>query len=220
MKLCRMLGVGSVFAAICGFLSAPSMAQVDPVLALSFGESAIDLEGATPSSEIVWFSIASESSDYASTTVPRFSVSAADVGGNANFEMPNGVPPHSIWVAVDMTTGVYALATPGDYPLRTASLASDALKVGKSDKVDQLAIPRSDLHVLLVRSSVGAWVGRFSEGAPDDADGVADGVLTAELAGFRALGDSPVAPDAYANGDLIIAIDPINMEVMVLRVRQ
>ncbi len=220
MKVCRSLVVLAALAAVCVPPISPLAAQVVPELAFSFEESVIYLEDATPGGEVVWFSIASESSDYASTTVPRFSVSSADALGSANFELPDGVPPHSIWAAVDLTTGAYALAAPGDYPLRLAAFPSDALKVGKNDQVDQLAIQRSDLHILVTRSRVGAWVGRFSEGAPDDTDGAADGVLTAELVGFRALGESPVAPDAYADGDLVIAIDPINMEVMILRVQE
>lgn len=213
--ICSIASVASVLCAPC----TSSRAALAPALSLSFEESAVVVEGASPGGEIVWFSIASESADYSSTTVPRSAVSTTDILGSATFEVEGTVPPHSIWAAVDATTGVLALATPGGYPLREFAIEAGAIRSDRSGKVSLLSTSRTDLHLLLVRPGTGAWIGRFSEGAADDSDGAADGVLTSSLSNLRALGDTRQLPDEFRAGDLVVAVDPINMEVTTIRLQ-
>ncbi len=53
-------------------------------------------------------------------------------------------------------------------------------------------------------------------GAGGDADGQSDGAISAELKAFRPVGRSAAAPAAFAQADLIIAIDPFTLEYSIL----
>lgn len=218
MKPCRTVAFAALSALFFSHLSTPLSAQVVVSYECVFGESEVSLVGLPPGGTVVWFSIASELGGYASTTVPHAGVSAADVAGTATFVVEGGVPPHSIWAGVEVATGSYTLCVPGDYPLRQFAISPDALKVGRSKLLDMLALNRSELYILLVRPGEGGWSARVGEGAPDDADGQADGVVTAELSQFRNVDGEALAPEAYEDDDVVIAIDPIRMEVLSLRV--
>jgi hypothetical protein len=192
--------------------------ELEP-LALTFEDRSVVVDGASPGGDVVWFSIASESSLYVSTTVPRSRVGAADASGRASFELEEAMPPRSIWAAVDLASGAFGIATPQGYPLRKSDLAAGAIKQDPTGRASLLAATWTDLHLLVVRPGQGSWLGRFSEGAPDDADGALDGVVTAALPSLRSLGASARVPDEFAIGDVIIAIDPIEMVVVSFRLQ-
>lgn len=213
--------VVTLVAISAAFGSARSLAgaqQIAP-LKITFEERSIRVEGASQRGEVVWFSVASESSDYASTTVPRSGSTFVDPTGAATFELQGPVPPHSIWAAVDLATGAFALGAPAGYPLRQSALEPGAIHANPSGRISWLRADRSDLHLLLVRPGVGSWTGRFSEGSPDDADKESDGILNAGLDQLRAIGESGPVPDEFKVRDVLIAIDPIQMDVISFRLQ-
>ncbi|MEO8277237.1 MAG: hypothetical protein ABI639_13570 [Thermoanaerobaculia bacterium] len=200
-------------------VASPLTAQPEPTLAIAFGESSIRIEGASRSGEVVWFSIASESSGYASTTVPRSGSGSADARGVATVDLEDRIPPHSIWAAVDLASGAFALATPETYPLRRSALNPEAIQADSSGRSRWLHANRSDLHLLLVRPGVGAWVGRFSDGSSDDADLETDGNLIADLGNLRPVGNTRSILEEFRGGDVLIGIDPLQMDVISFRLQ-
>jgi hypothetical protein len=99
------------------------------VPALVFSDQAIQAQGMTPGGSVVWFGIGREVQEYAETLSDHQDVTVADAQGQATVRVAPAVPQHSLWVAVDLGTGRYAMAAPPLFPLRTFALGPAAVSV-------------------------------------------------------------------------------------------
>lgn len=63
-------------------------------------------------------------------------------------------------------------------------------------------------------AEAGAWGGSFGDGGDDDADGALDGGIEAPIERLRAIGASPpLPPSELRPGDVVIAVDPVTLEI-------
>jgi hypothetical protein len=138
-----------------------------------------------------------------------------DKDGVVEWKLGRPVPAQSMWAAVDVETGEFAVATPGDYPLRRIAVPANALGGSRREGVDALVAQwRSLVEILLVRPGEGAWVltaGADAEG--DEDDDRDNGRLATPLEDLKPLGTSPPPPKKIAPKDVLVVMDPDTMEL-------
>lgn len=185
-----------------GFVALVSLLLTAPLCALTFSwtPGAPKVEGASLGGSVAFLAVARERrADYSRVTVVRESAAAsADLvaipweGGE--------VPLHSVWIAIDETTGALALSSPGS---------------PEGPRPDLVTIPPGEttitmkgrwLEVLIVRAGVGRWGGTVTDGSASDLDGLVDDTIRFNLAGLERLA-GPAEATAGSPGDLVVTID-------------
>jgi hypothetical protein len=209
MTLCRAALLSTLVLFPAGLLAQPSPS-------LTFEPAAVVASGVTPKGKVVWFSVAREIADYAATVVRRDEVVEDEDGdGKVRLEVGRPVPVQSVWIAVDLASGAFAVAVPEGS--RVSEIPQPGRNPGRGEpgKPAWVETDRRYLELAVVRPSVGAWAFTLADGGPDDEDGAADGSLTASLARMRGLGVSPAAPDRLSPRDVVAVVDPNRMQYYV-----
>ena len=192
-------------------LAAAAQPAPPPAPAISFDAGGVTATGVTPKGRVVWFSVAREFFRHSLTIVPRQEIVTDDDGdGAVRFQLEGEVPEQSYWFAVDLESGAYALAAPAGYEVRRADLPERALPA----ELNHLELDRAFVYAVLVRPKVGAWRLRAGDGGESDQDGEPDGTLRAALQSLESLGASPPPPEKLAPGDLLLVIDPNEMQIL------
>ena len=189
---------------------------------LTFGVQGVSGSGFSPGGQVVWLAAARVVAEDYFLTLSRFqSVTTADAGGVARYDLGRPLPPSSVWLAVDLTTGAYSLATPSGAPPRLAALPT--LRVGTGATSDLVEDRRQQISALLVRPGVGAWELTVGDGGAADEDGAGDGHLQFSLARMNPLAQAPAntssapaAPDRLASQDLLVILGADRLEVSFL----
>ena len=167
-----------------------------------------------------WWSsgVAREVADYAETLVRREAVVTADATGAARYEIGRAVAPQSVWVAVDLATGGTAAAAPAGFELVESDFRGRGVLRGLLSDADGLEDARPFLEVLLVRPGAvgGAWGASVGDGGAADEDGAGDGKLRVSLARLRPVGSSGAAPERFAPGDTVAAIEPRSLQLTLV----
>jgi hypothetical protein len=178
----------------------------------------VTVQGLTPGGGVAWFSVWHETVDYSSRYSRRELLDGADRQGTARFPLTEQSPEEAIWIAVDLTSGAYALATPEGFTIQRVVPQSAASR-RPGDAPDQIVDHRAFLEGLLVRPGEGggAWGFTGGDGGAIDDDGANNGRLVISLDRTRPLGTSPAPPAKLADGDLWFVIDPLKMTVSVQR---
>lgn len=204
----------AVLLSIAILFPAELLAQTSPSLA--FEPAAVVASGVTPKGKVVWFSVARELADYAATIVRRDQVVEDEDGdGKVRLEVGKPVPVQSVWIAVDLTSGAFAVAVP------EGSIASEMPQPGRNPgrgeagKPEWVEVDRQYLELAVVRPGLGAWALTLGDGGGADEDGATDGSITASLARMRSLGASPAAPDRFSPRDVVAVVDPNRMQYYV-----
>lgn len=150
---------------------APATAAGAP--AITFGKQGLTATGATSGGTVVWFGLAQEVVAY-EPSYTRYQLAVpADGAGNAVLDLGKPVPRRSLWVAVDLASGAYAIAAPAGFPLVQTDLPAAAL-TSRSTAADQLADEADGSDLLFVRPGQGAWAalvgrgGQLDEGLPGE----------------------------------------------------
>lgn len=187
---------------------------------IMFDPMAVIVADVTPHGQVALFSVARESGDFAPIVARREAILSDDDGdGRVQFALPKGVAFRSVWVAVDLTSGEFAAATPASFPLRELKLASGKFKAGLKGKQDSFEFPTHFLEVFVARPGVGAWVGSSADGDDNDDDGPANGSVSTSLEHMKPVGSSPTPPDEFRDGDVVVVIDPSELQVGVVQIK-
>src|ERR1700730_8901214 len=190
-------------------------AQAKPPLpAIMIDGQSLLITGLTPGAQAAWMGIGRATDTYSSPVVSRHGIALADGTGRLRLDLGVPIPPRSLWVAVDLATGAFQTAAPGGAKpdLRSPPASKLHHQAGKADAFEDT---RSMLEVFLVRKGTGAWTLWLSDGSERDEDGAADGHIRFSLDQMKPLGGSPPAPAKSAAGDLLVAIDPQRLDVVV-----
>lgn len=136
-----------------------------------------------------------------------------DGDGSVSWELPAsegrppGPAPRSVWLAVDLANGEWAVASPASYPTGDLPLGS-----GVGLAAWGFIQPGGFLELLWVRPgeevSAGVWAGAVGDGGASDADGDQNGSLRVTPGAFVAVESSAPPPPALAAGDVLIAVRP------------
>lgn len=195
-------------------LSAQPAPLPPPVIV--FEEQALVASGVTPGGKVVWFGVAREVEDYSASVVRRDQVTADEDGdGKVRFELDRPVPALSVWIAVDLASGVWTAATPQGSYAREMPQPGRNPDRGEPGRPEWVETGRRYLEMAVVRPGEGVWALTLGDGGGDDGDGQVDGRITATLARMRALGGGPGAPDRFSPGDVVAVVDPNRMEYSV-----
>src|SRR5215470_18716370 len=112
-RIAAAWAVGLLLAAARAGGQAPTLAPT-----LVFSDQAIQAKGMSAGGSVVWFGIGSEVREYAETLSEHQDVTVADAQGQSILDVSPTVPRRSLWVAVDLETGLFALAAPPAFPVR------------------------------------------------------------------------------------------------------
>ncbi|HEV7669330.1 MAG TPA: hypothetical protein VGS22_12465 [Thermoanaerobaculia bacterium] len=198
---------------------APLVAQKRPPAPprWTFFSRSASLSGLTPGAKITWFSISREFYDYGlSIRLRNGTATDLDNDGQEKIEIDGDLSPASIWAAVDIATGAFALATPSGRPIDLVAIhGNPRSSLHKIDFED-----RDYLYAFLVRPNVGAWWARIGDGGPDDEDGESNRRIELPLAVMAPFEGSPAPPDRIDRDDFVFAIDPNRLEVFAAGVRE
>lgn len=194
-------------------------ARSDP-LRMTVSNTQIIVENASTGRDVLLFtaSLASSGGVLIETTGAKiFSDSKGD--GRITYTRPTPVPLRSIWIAVDLDSGRYAIASPAHYTVNTSQL-SDKLLRSDADGLSGILDARM-LHaeMVIARAHAGAWRLVAADGSATDADRNHNGKLSLNFGDAVAVpGTKEAAPKRLKKDDLIFVIDPERMELFVAQV--
>lgn len=192
-------------------------------LEIVISEHEVEASGVTAGGEVAWLTVWRELDEHYSTRVTLLdrTIVDEDRDGAVTLEVDRPVPPLSVWVAVDGTSGEVAVRTPEGVRLRWAPEDSVRRK-GPHVEVD-LKRP----EVILVRPGVGAFRARVADGARDDAGARGDARVELSPAAFRRAvpkrgppgpPTSVPLPQRFEPGDVLVAVDMRTLEVVLAEV--
>ena len=164
---------GLAALAVLGALAAPAWSQPPPAAgpSLVISAAAVTAAGMTPGGDVVWLAMVRKVVEYEAVYLRRQGVTPADAKGVAQLPLAEAetvVPPQSIWIAIDLKTGAYAMASPAGFSPLPFDLAPDALNVRGDALADQLVDVADHAEILLVRPGKGAWGKGIGRGGADD----------------------------------------------------
>lgn len=186
---------------------------------LDFEEGRVSMTGGTPGGEVVLFLAAHDQMDVVVAEVQRAAIVRDDDGdGRVVFDLYPRVPKFAVWLAVDLRSGQYAVS-------RTPSWSIEAGEEPGSPvlerQVEGAAVVRGrgrQLTSLVVRPGVGAWRARVADGHAADRDGERDGAVSLSLSEHSPLAASPAAPPVLQHGDVVLIVNPQDLQFGVVRV--
>lgn len=142
-----------------------------------------------------------------------------DGDGTVTFAPLGGVAFRSIWVAVDLNSGANVVAAPEEFELTNETIASADLQFDANNLIAGLEQHRRSVELLVVRPGDGAWVLRATDGGALDQDQLRNGQLTIAFADAQPLDSSfTSAPSTLRGADVVIAFDPVKLQVRTLAV--
>jgi hypothetical protein len=194
--------------------SAPGWAEVE----VSFGDSAVHAEGLTSGGTAVVFAVA-RTRDGWLRRVSQFALPVAvDASGSASVELPEAVPPMSIWAVADLATGEVGVGFPeGMEGLPLLEDDGTPMTVGLVVSGRILA-GVAEADILVVRPGVGAWRLHVGDGGLSDEDGFPNGALQVQLANMIPMIEGSGPLHGVRPGDSIVLIDPREMAYLAERV--
>lgn len=207
-----------VFALVA--LCASPLVATPPEPAVSFSTEGPVASGMTAGGQLILLGVSKEYDDGVRRLVrSEAALTDSDQDGSVELDLGKEVSPQSVWIAVDLESGGYAVDGPDEAILTTLPLTGEEVQ-SSSNEADELVIEgRWSLHVLLVRPEVGAWLASVTDGGVDDADGVGDGVVHFPLDRLEPLDGSPALnPPNVASGDVLLAVAPESLETIVGRI--
>lgn len=216
MRVCRLL----TLLILPPLLAQPVEGQSSPEPKITFEESALSVTGVPAGGTVVWFGVERRVDEEFSTEVaPHYALEPVQVDGTARLELEKPVVHSSLWVAVDLASGAYAVAVPEGYRIASASLLPHS-SPGEGDLSDGILDERPYVFGLVVRPGVGAWQYSGGDGGRYDSDGVVNGqsrFALEDLLDLPGASESLTPPDRSASQDLWVVIDPRRMEISVLK---
>jgi len=194
--------------------------QVEAAPTITFQTESVEIGGLTPGGQLALYGVAHEfSREY--PTIQRWARQLRDdrLEGRATFDLGHAIPEQSLWVAVDLATGLVASASPRAVLLHPAEFRGDGVTSGPGGPGTVFRSEGRLVDLFLVRPGAGAWLLVTGDGGGRDTDGVSDGSVSALLVDFAAVGESPATPHAFVAGDIVVVVDPRSLDFSVLPVR-
>jgi hypothetical protein len=212
----------ATIVAVLGILLAPLVAEGQgkspEKTSVRFEQKSIVVEGVNPGREILLFGVWHQPIPH-STSVRRWDRIAADEDrdGKVVFTFDADIPFRSIWAAVDMHGGEFVVASPEGFDLRTNPLPGGAMKKAGDDVV-ALDFESYSADWLVVRGGAGAWRYDARQNDPLTDESPDGSVIRVDPAKFTAVAGKAPAPKVLTPGDLILLIDPFELNFYFAKV--
>jgi hypothetical protein len=209
------LGLSFFLAALWGS-AAPASAQVPTGPSLAVSAQAVTATGMTPGGAVVWLGMARKVVEYEAIFARRQGVVQADALGTAQVPLAEAVPLQSIWVAVDLKTGLYATASRAGFSPRAFALGAGALEVRGAGLADRLLDAADYGEVLLVRPGKGAWGKTIGRGGAADESDPSEPTYKLSFDKLEAVSAADgAAPGKLSPRDLVFVLHPQAMGLAV-----
>jgi hypothetical protein len=140
----------------------------------------------------------------------------SDGDGTVTFQVEKGVPSRSVWIAVDLVTGDYSVSAPEGYPVRLMQPPAKLVRKGNVGQMNRWVHELYRLNLLLVRPGTGAWAFLATKGGYGDDEKTQAPGFSTSLKYFLPLTQDAPALHNFRRGDVVVAIDPINLEYYAL----
>lgn len=219
MVIVRPAAVGFLLFHAAVALSAAPEEAPSVGLDLSVEGSRIEIDGVSPSGQIILLGIAHE------PLLGAFQLSTwvegiVDEDGDALsvFDLERPVPPSSVWAALDLASGATGHVAPDGFPIRIRQLGQEALEVDPESGRTFLRLEGSKLRVLVIRRNAGAWSRVAYDGGVNDLAPEPDGWLRIDPTSLLPALANQNPLDDLREGDLVAMIDLGSLEVLALRV--
>ncbi len=203
MRLDRVFAATGILALLMGALPTPASAQVTLVL----GETGVDASGMTAGGSVVLVCAAHVRPNVLIKPIRREVVLVdTDRDGIVHWEFGGPLPIHSVWGAVDLTTGHRAVAAHPQGPNSPMSLP-DPNSAGGGALASSVAVRGGFVALLLVRPGRGAWIGSCFDGASEDREPENRRVVGVPVSTLQRLGASVEAPAQLQVGDVVLGFE-------------
>jgi hypothetical protein len=189
-------------------------------LSVAASADRVVVQGIRPGGSIALLSVAHESGYYMTKIVSRRDVlTDNNRSGRIEYVPDSGVAFRSIWVVVDLETGELAVASRAGFQPVQMSDPSDGRGPAVAVGPTEFDIGHDQADILVVRPGKGAWTIGLRERGTDDLPAAAPGRIHASLTKFRPIKkEFGSAPPAFIPGDVVVVLDPEQMEYWVTRV--
>lgn len=190
-----------------------------PPLVVEFAESAVTIRNVSASGDVAVLAVAIESTGGLLREISgTFRRTDDDGDGTVIIPMGRAIPLRTIFVAVDIESTRYTIATPEGYEPTILPFPTELTRKDAEGVLGIFGAERISARMLLVTRKGGAWQLVATEGSRADADGSHNGKLSLSNADARAIDGNAPPPKHLKNGDVIAVIDPGAMEVFALEI--
>jgi len=123
-------------------------------------------------------------------------------------------------VAVDQKDGKLDSGGHYEYPVRDVDPHRTALKaqLDAGEPVYSFDTEADSLYIVIIRPGTASWKLLARDGGFGDADQTGNGSISVDVTAARRVDGTPGSPGSLQGGDVIVAVDPIHMDVMVQRI--
>jgi hypothetical protein len=173
--------------------------------------------GFTPGREVVIFGAANVPQPYYARLVDYLQILTVDAAGTIRWTPSEGVPPRSVWFAVDLSSTGYTVAYPGSGSVPVPGLAAPVISAVKDLQSDALSIDEYTVKVLLVRSNDDVWTGSPIRHGSSDVNRGKPGTMDIDVTQLRSVRGNKHLPGHLVPSDLVIMIEPISLRFYVGR---
>jgi hypothetical protein len=180
----------------------------------------IVVEGVQPRQEVLLFGVSLEPRGFANATRRWNRIGTDDDGdGTVTFAFDKPIEFRSVFAVVDLRGGDYVVLKPDGYDqLVPRALDPAALRRGeKAGEVAGLDLAGPMAYIVVVRGGAGAWGMAAHQNGHND-DDHASPVLRVDPAKLTALAGHAPPPAVLTPGDVILVVNPIEMEFFSTRV--
>lgn len=143
----------------------------------------------------------------------------SDRDGVVVYQRASRIPLRSVWIAIDIDSGRYSVATPPDFQLPPTTFPAHLLKHEADGIIGLFENEQLTAEMLVVRPKEGAWRLRATEGGSGDADRTHNGKLSLAAGDATPVrGTSSPAPKRLKSGDVIAMIDPRRLDTVITEI--
>ena len=201
-------------------------AQTSQTLAITFTANAVIVTGALPGQPVYLLGIARVPLGYA-TRVQYYEARLQDASaaGQVTYPYDPKLSWRSVWLAVDLTSGAYKVASPPSYPIaKSIPLGDKHLKKAFGSEVEQLAFEGALVDFLVVRPSKnsdgGVWSNVVGLHGPID-ESHDRHLVTISVGNLKKNKDTAdPAPKKLKNGDIVFVLNSFAARYGVAEVGQ
>jgi hypothetical protein len=207
-----MIFQAAMVLALSGAAAAPAASPV-----ITFEKTTVVATGVTAGGQVAWFSVAYDRAGPLNRITRRERIDVDGGKGSVTYQLDRKVPTASIWAVVDLTSGAYAVASPGRAIPPETQLPAQAFVNGSQGQPAVLAADAELAEVLVARPGAGAWVLTVRRGESLDTGHGADQKTRVAFSSMHPVGSTTAPPSALQAGDVVIVVDSLHMTFSAAR---
>lgn len=194
-------------------------AAAPPQMQIAVTKTSVTVSNVARGGSVILFACSRDVATRAIAVRPRaIALKDDDRDGSIQFAPKEGIAMRSVWIAVDETTGDYVAGAQSEFPLALLSFGAGDLKKDVEGEVAELSVDLPRLVTLIVRPGVGAWAEAAFDGDKNDHDAASNGRLKLNFDDWRTIDGKEKAPKHLKHGDVLVAIDPGQLDVYATQV--